>query len=216
MSGYPACFSVSKDSLFDVVSYFAARRLIVGKYATWVNGKDEYMIPYENHPDYQQWVNDCLIYALFNTSSNQSSLRNIDYNGKLWDVYNEFFFMSRDDMWKLALGDNANDDVYYDLQTHAQDERYLYTLLQQANLSRDAQAVLDKARELVKESFKFRKLFNLENPEYQINTWDAGWYQIKGLLGIYMRNHLRDFVLLYRNFEDRMRPLVYKLGFLYK
>lgn len=216
MCGYPACFSVSKDSLFDVVSYFTARRLIVGQYATWVNGKDEYMIPDDNHPNYQQWVNDCLVYALFNTSSNQSSLRNIPYNDELRDVYNEFFFMSRDDMRKLALGEHSNDDVYYDLQIHAQDERYLYTLLQQATLSADALAVLVKASELVVESFKFRKQFNLESPGYQINTWDAGWYQIKGLLNAYMRNELRDFFLLYRNFEDRMRPLVYELGFLYE
>ena len=83
-------------------------------------------------------------------------------------------------------------------------------------LSPDAQAVLDKATELVKSSFKYRKQFNQEHPEYHINTWDAGWYQIKGMLKQYDPEGLKQFNELYKQLEDRMRPLVYELGFLYK
>lgn len=83
-------------------------------------------------------------------------------------------------------------------------------------LSPDAQAVLDKARELVVKSFPLREMFNQEHPEYHINTWDAGWYQIKGLLKEYMPDDLKEFNKLYKEFEDRLRPLVYELGFLYK
>ena len=93
---------------------------------------------------------------------------------------------------------------------------FVYKKLQEVTLSQDAQAVLDKAIQLVNDSFKYRKEFNEKHPEYHINTWDAGWYQIKGMLKEYMPNELKEFNSMYKALEDRMRPLVYELGFLYK
>ena len=58
----------------------------------------------------------------------------------------------------------------------------MYSKLQTVKLSSDAQDILDMARELVRSSFKHRKEFNRKHPEYHINTWDAGWYQIKGVI----------------------------------
>lgn len=196
-----------------VVSYFSARRLIK---SDWINWQDEYLAPNTEHKLYQQWENDCIVYSLFNSKSNQSSLRGINYNSKSWDILNHFFFMSKQDMLDLALGENPNDEVYEDIQNFADDERFVYKKLQEVTLSEDAQRVLDKARELVKLSFKYRKYFDSEHPEYNINTWDAGWYQIKGLCKEYLPEELKEFNQLYKQFEDRMRPLVYELGFLYK
>ena len=53
---------------------------------------------------------------------------------------------------------------------------------------------------------------NFDNP----NTWDAGWYQIKLILKLFFQDDLREFTKKYKEFEDRMRPLVYELGFLRK
>ena len=216
MAGYPACFSITKDTYADVTCYYTARKLITGKYATWVNGKDEYMIPNKYNENYHQWENDCIVYSLFNVASNQSSLRGTSYNNKQWNVINNFFFMSKDKIKELALGVTYNDAVYEDIQNYAKEERFVYNKLQKVNLSLDAQVVLDKANELVVDSFKYRKYFDQERPEYYINTWDAGWYQIKGLLKVYMPEGLKEFNILYKQFEDRMRPLVYELGYLYK
>ena len=43
-----------------------------------------------------------------------------------------------------------------------------------------------------------------------------GIYQIKGILKQYDPEGLKQFNELYKQLEDRMRPLVYELGFLYK
>lgn len=198
----------------NVVSYFAARKLITGQYVTWVNGKDEYMIPNIEHKLYNLWVNDCIVYSLFNGASNQSSLRQIDYKDKKWDIKNEFFFMSMEDM-KALSNEYFNDEVYQDIKEHGE-ERYVYKILQEVELPQDAQYVLDRAIELTKESFKYRGMFNEDHPEYHINTWDAGWYQIKGLLKEYMPDELKEFNEMYKALGDRMRPLVYELGFLKK
>lgn len=208
------------DNFLRCIPYFTARRLITGPYATWVNCKDEYMIPDTTHKDYPRFEADSIVYSLFNTASNQSSLRQIDYNGKKWDIKNEFFWCSTQTMLNLARTGKMNKDVEQDILNYGTSERYVYKLLQdiniQANLSPTAKAVLEKATELLIKSFEYRKDFGFNHPEYHINTWDAGWYQIKGILKEYLPDDLKEFNELYKTFSDELRPLVYELGFLYK
>lgn len=212
----------------ECCSTFAARRLISGEYATWINSADEYMIPDISHPKYPEWQNDSIVYSLFNNKSNQSSLRNIYYNGKTWNIFNEFFFMSVDAIEKLADGsaaralnipDFTNESVLDDIDKYGKD-RYVYKRLKELKdnnlLSPEALAVLTRAENLVISSFRYRKDFNESNPEYHINSWDAGWYQIKGMLKKYDKAGLDEFTKLYKRLADKMRPMVYELGFLYK
>ena len=69
---------------------------------------------------------------------------------------------------------------------------------------------------IVRDSFKYRSLFNQDHPDIQINRWDAGWYQIKQMLKEYMPDRLKAFRARFKEFESRLRPLVYELGFLRK
>jgi hypothetical protein len=57
-------------------------------------------------------------------------------------------------------------------------------------------------------------VFNEDHPEYNINTWDAGWYQIKGILKEYFTDDLEDFNYLYRILDQKIRSMIYKLGIL--
>lgn len=204
--------SILPINFFKVVVNFSARKLISGKYSNWINQKDEYLIPNVKHKDYHEFESDSLIYSIFNTASNQSSLRNVEYLGDKWDIKNEFFFMSVSDIQKLS-DEYENDDVYNDIKENGQD-RFVYKKLKTLQLSIEAKLVLDAAISLTKKSFKYRDIFNEEKPEYQINTWDAGWYQIKGLLRQYMQDEYDEFIKLYKILEDKMRPLVYELNFL--
>lgn len=210
--------SITEENFIKCCAGFTTRKLCASQ-CDWINCKDEFLIPNENDNRINQFMNDAIIYSLFHSGSNQSSLRNIEYNGKLWNIQNEFFWMSVKDISDLAGGKYSTDDINTaiedDLETFGK-ERFVYKKLQTVTLSPDAQAVLDKATELVKSSFKYRKQFNQNHPEYHINTWDAGWYQIKGLLKEYDPEGLKQFNELYKQLEDRMRPLVYELGFLYK
>ena len=202
--------SILPNNFDRVCANFASRKLIVGN---WINDKDEYLAPNTEHPAYNEFVNDSLIYSLFHSSSNQSSLSNIEYKGKLWDIKNEFFFMSKKEIEELA-NDNSNDICYNGV--HTSQERYVYNYLNEHRneLSVESLSVLEKAEELVRKSFKYRMLFDEEHPEYQINNWDCGWYQIKGMLKMFMPNELKEFQQLYKTLSDKMRPMVYELGFL--
>lgn len=206
--GNGGTYVIDETNFTKCTALFSARRLVDGN---WVNWADEYLAPNEGHEKYQEFVNDSLIYSLFESKSNQSSLRQIDYKGKKWDIKNEFFWLPKDMMLSLA-DDNCNDDCYNDCKTDS--ERYVYTKLQNLDLSEEAKAVLDKASQMVIDSFKYRQAFNEENEEYQINNWDCGYYQLKALWKVYMPEEFKEFKALYDKLADKMRPMVYELGFL--
>ena len=208
-------FSVIKENFDRCIVSFASRRLITGKYANWINWNDEYLAPNESHEEYAQFTYDSLVYSLFDNKSNQSSLRNITYKDKNWDIKNEFFWMSKQQMVELA-DNNEYDELYRDARNES--NRYVYLKLFGEGiydlLSADAKEVLDMATELVKKSIKMRKLISDTNPEYHLNSWDAGYAQLKLVWKEYFKDEFDAFRKSYKRLEDRMRPLVYELGFL--
>lgn len=190
---------------------FAARKLIE---KNWINSKDEYLAPNENHEKFNEFVNDSVIYSLFHSSSNQSSLRQVEYKGKKWDIKNEFFWMSKNDIINLA-NEYRLDEVYQDACTS--NERYVYNYIQEHKneFSKEALDVLNKAIELTIKSFKYRQLFAEEHPEYHLDkAWDCGYYQLKVIWKEYMKEEFDQFKQLYKVLSDKMRPMVYELGFL--
>ena len=192
---------ITESNYEDCVSVLAARNLIS---TNWVIDKDEYMQPNENAPEYKQYIKDAVVYTIF---GNQKSYRGENgYN-------NEFFWMSKQEM--LDLAEKYNNDYTYEDALNSE-ERFVYLKLQEIkdDLSLEAKAVLDKAIDLVKSSFQYRESFNESHPEYQINNWDAGWYQIKALLKEFMPNELKIFRTLYKQLGDKIRQQVYELGFL--
>lgn len=203
-------FSIIKENFIQCCSLFTAKKLIE---CNWINSKDEYIAPNEEHLQWKQFVADSVVYSLFNTSSNQSSLRQVEYKGKKWDIKNEFFFMSKENMLDLS-NEIDNEDMYNDCS--ASEERFVYTWLEEhySELSDKAKEVLEMAKELVAKSMKYRQVFDEENEEYQINNWDCGWYQVKAMLKQYMPNELKTFNELYKSFAEQLKPMVYELGFL--
>ena len=205
-------FSIIPANFRKVIALFCARKSIV---PNWINCKDEYLAPNTNHPDYEQWNNDCIVYSLFNNSSQQSSLRNIDYKNKIWNIINHFFFMSTKEMLELANKHNFI-EMYQDAKAVIPDNRYVYTLLETTSLSNDSKAVLEAARELIRKSMIIRKVYHQNNPQYHLNCFDAGFAQIKPLLKEFYKEEYDAFVKMYKDMENRLREGVYKFGFLLK
>lgn len=52
------------------------------------------------------------------------------------------------------------------------------------------------------------------HPDYQINNWDCGFYQLKALLKEFMQDDLKAFRILHKQLGDKIRQQVYELGFL--
>lgn len=212
---YSSCFSsanglsILPSNFNRVVALFTARKLIE---SNWMTQQDQYMVPNESHPNYSQFVNDSIVFCLFNNKSNQSSLRQISYKEKSWDIHNHFFWMSVADIQSLAISNNFN-NLYN--HTIGKKDSYVYTLLKNTVLSPDAKNILDMATSLIKLSFPLRQVAHQVNPEYHLNAWDAGWYQIRnGILKQHFPSQYKEFNDSFKQFSDRLRPLVYQLGFL--
>lgn len=201
---------INRDNFTRCTSLFAARRLVQ---KNWINWADEYMAPNTEHESWKEFESDSIVYSLFESKSNQSSLRNVEYKGKSWDIKNEFFWMSKDVMMALAE-EYSNDYCYNDARVS--DERYVYKLLQGMELSREARDVLLKATQIVAKSFPYRQMFNEEHPEYQVMNWDASYYQMKPLWKEYFKEDFEEFKALYKKLSEKMLPMVYELGFLRK
>jgi hypothetical protein len=205
--------SITNVNFLRVVLSFTSRKSII---ADWKNCKDEYLAPNQEHKSFEKFKFDSIVYSLFNSASNQSSLRQVEYKDQLWDIKNEFFWMSVEKMKELA-DQNGYDELYNDARTSS--DRYVHKLLFGEEriydkLSPDAKAVLDKATELVERSMELRQV--MANDENHLNSWDAGYAQLKLVWKEYFQEEFKEFRQLYKNLEDRMRPLVYELGFLKK
>ena len=204
---------ITKQNLTRVMMLFTSRKSIN---PNWVNQKDEYLSPNEEHEYFTQFKYDSLVYSLFNNSSNQSSLRQVTYKNELWDIKNEFFWISSDRMKELS-DQNGYDELYNDARTES--NRHVYNLLFGEDriydkLSPDVKIVLDKATELVEKSMKMRQM--MSDGHNHLNSWDAGYTQLKLVWKEYFKDDFTEFRQLYKDMEDRMRPLVYELGFLMK
>ncbi|MFC3906651.1 hypothetical protein [Clostridium disporicum] len=202
---------ITKGNFEECCSLFAARRVIE---SNWINQKEEYMIPNKDHIKYKEWVSDSIVLSIFDTAAQQSSLRNIYIEGKKYDVINNLFFMSNKEIRELA-DQYSNADVYEDSKIYEK-ERYVYEFIKSYNFTKEGQSIIEKARELIVKSFKYRNEFNRLYPEYNVNTWDAGWYQIKAIINKYQEfeEDIKLFNFMLNNLKDKMKPLVYELKFL--
>ncbi len=194
-------FLIDKNNFKKVVINFTVRKTI---YSNWLNQNDEYLAPNKLT---EEFYTDSIIYSLFNNSS---------YHNSTNDIKNEFFWMSKEEMMELANNNNYN-ELYSDARTD--NNRYVHNLLFgeeniYEKLSPDAKLVLDKATELVRMSMTMRSHFADDNNH--LNSWDAGYAQLKLLWKEYFPEEFKEFRQLYKNLEDRIRPLVYELGFLIK
>jgi hypothetical protein len=196
--------SVGTTNFVKSCEYFSARKFIG---FTWKNEYSEFLKPNGHHEKYQQYSFDSIIYSIFHSQNGVYSSN--EFN-------NEFFWMSKDQMKELS-DQCGYDNLHNDARTSS--DRYVYKLLFGEEriydkLSPDAKLVLNKATELVKKSIEFRQV--MADDENHLDSWDAGYAQLKLVWKQYFQDDFKEFRQLYKNLEDRMRPLVYELGFLIK
>jgi hypothetical protein len=200
-------FEIYSKNFCEISTFFGVRILFSGSNAKWIDYYDDYKSPEKNNELYKKFEKDSILISLFNNKSNQ-----IGGNG----IKNEFFWMSKKEIMELA-NDNNCSKIYSGAKTD--NDRYVHNLLFgeeniYEQLSPDSKLVLDKATELVRKSMTMRSHFTNDNNH--LNSWDAGYAQLKQLWKTHFPKEFKEFRELYKKFEDRMRPLVYELGFLLK
>lgn len=212
--------SVLPENFERICVTFACRKSILPD-ASWVNDKDIFRKPsqeFQDSPEWNGFVKDCVVYSLFHRSSYQTALKDFDYKGEFYDVKNEWFFMSCEQMMELAQKNEMN-DMYYDAR--GDDERFVYRYLKNKQLSEEARELLDAGKRFVEVCFPKRFIANDNNPEYCLMTWDAGYYQNYKIYRMFEKDE--KIAAAYQvldsartKLETKIRHQVYKDGILTK
>jgi hypothetical protein len=193
--GHAGGYYISPANLWQVAVVFAVRRLIA---ATWLNDRDQFLQASEPLTD--EFKSDCLIWMLFNGSNLSAGADGLEWNGKQWSLTNHFIPFTETEVG--ASGRFASN--------------FMSSYLQGKNFSSEARAVLDAGRELWRAYHATQMPWKIRE-EFKLNRPDVGWYQIRKALEANAENQVTDFGDFkdaYTTLGDKLRPMVYSLGFL--
>ena len=201
---------ITPDNLERAAVTFSIRRsvqeVIAAQKLLWVRDKDIFTRPPASLLT-PEFIADCMVYAIFDRQSNQTSLRDYEYKGQTHRVINEFFPYSKDSIVTLA---QQHRNRILEADAVGDHERIVYQWLQQHsdNISEEAQALLDLAWMIIEYSFDSRKTYATIEPRFQTNSWDAGWAQINAM--VFGTKRINDNV--YNSFYERFRATRKNLG----
>ena len=92
-------YDVTRENFERTAITFSIRRAVFISLSRhkqgWIRDKDIFKRPPETILT-DEFIADCVVYSLFDSQSNQTSLRNYEYNGNTYRVENEFFPFSID------------------------------------------------------------------------------------------------------------------------
>jgi hypothetical protein len=196
-SGYGSArgFFVNGTNLWQAAIVFAVRRLIK---PTWLNDRDQFLQP--SQPLSDEFKSDCLVWMLFNGSNLTAGADGVRWNGRDWSLVNNFIPFTETEVG--ASGRLESD--------------FMVRHMRGMTFSPEASAVLDEGRVL------FRRFHATQFPrkirdELKLGRPDAGWYQVRRALEAYGDTELTDLDPIktaYSALSEKLRPLVFSLGFL--
>ncbi len=174
------------------------RRLIK---PTWINDRDQFLQPEGELTE--EFKNDCLIWTLWSGSNLTASADDLEWNSRKWSIVNHFIPFTEAE---VGSPERFESD-------------FMVQYLSDKELSSEASAVMDEGRKLWQAYFTQVDTYTVRE-EYKLNRADVGWYQIRNALKA--RNETSDyppvsftaFEQAYKILTEKLRPMVYELGFL--
>lgn len=197
-------FNLLPENFDRAVSGFSARRLVVDN--VW-NHQDCYMTPDAEHPKYAEWQKDCYIFSMFESKSNQTSIKG-EVDGEAYDFVNNFYPFTKKETYEI-LGLDWK-------QNSKEETRFIRSSGKLDSLTPEGQKVLDDFKACLSASAKARPEYAKAHPELQVARWDCGWRQLKGLFAEACPDEFATLKTDFKALKDKMLPLVYELGFLKK
>jgi hypothetical protein len=193
--------SFNEEGFWEAIMMFNARKLIKDN---WLNHKDEYLKPDEEHPKYNIFKKLSLIRCLFSDGSNQTSWISKIYDGVNYRVKNEFFPFMRQLLTK-HMEKHQVMSIYDDF--NLSEDRFVAKILSNENFYEGiptiAKKIIDEYRKVYFETI-------LNSTEY---PWDMGYSQFKKIASTSNVELIESLVEL---LDEEMTPMVYELGFLLK
>jgi hypothetical protein len=199
---------IIKENLEEVCALFVARKLVK---MTWQNEYDEYLKPNFYKDGWKEFVVNSVVYSIFSSHSQQSSLGIVNYKNNNWKIVNNFFWM---DIQKLIEKSNEINFTELYNSTRGDGQRYIFEYLEQNKeyIWEESKEVLDLASDLVINSLPIRR--NFLNDHNQLENWDSGFAQLKLL---WKEFYVEDYKIMKTKIsilEDKLFPKIYDFEFL--
>jgi len=174
--------SVTAQNFEKAMIIHAVRRI---PQKNWLNSSNQFLQPVGKLTD--EFITDCTIWNLFSSSNQTASLKNIDYENEIYQIKNQFFpfQISEIKTWQCN-----NNEIIKNLEN--QENRFLANWLINKKLSNQSQELLNKGTELY--LLFYENINKIELTKFKIESWDAGWWQI--------RNSLKNYDLAINLFND--------------
>lgn len=196
--------SITDGNFERALVVHAVRRL---PKAEWHNDRDPFLQPNISLPT--EFINDCVVWSLFANSNATVAMRNVQYEGAAWQIHNHFFPILLSTLRGWNCGDR---DISVQLPTA--EDRFVAKWLANADLSVEAQSLIDAGTDIYKGYFEV--LHTLRTSKFKIESWDAGWWQIRSSLED--RNAGADQLAACKSLSDALKakllPQIFAFGFL--
>jgi hypothetical protein len=196
--------SITPHNFAQAMVVHAVRRL---PKAEWHNDRDQFMQPSRALTD--DFISDCTVWNLFHNSNHTVAMKNVAYAGQLFQVPNQFFPLPLALLRAMSIGDS---DIA--LQLPNASERFVAGWLAARLLSAQAQVLLDAGLAVYR--CYFAALGQLRTGKFKIDTWDAGWWQIRSALKDRDLGgaELAAAKAAHDVLRDKLRPQLAEFGFL--
>lgn len=175
--------------------------------ATWINDRDQFMQP--NAELKNEFISDSTIWNLFSSSNQTVAMKNVLYKENNYQIRNHFFPFLIEDVkhWQITDSDIA-------ITMPNDEDRFVAVWLSKQVLSAEASLLFSLAKELYK--FYFKHLNQLRSNKFKIQSWDAGWWQIRNVLSDenLAEDLLKEIKTAHIVLKEKLLPQVYDYGFL--
>ncbi|MGP1440765.1 MAG: hypothetical protein ACTTJ3_08520, partial [Treponema sp.] len=192
-------FYVTAENLWQAAVVFTVRRIIPH---TWLNDRDQFL--QSSEPLQKEFINDCLVWMLFNGSNLTASADGLEWNGKKWSIVNHFIPYREEEV-------GANSRFESD---------FLVTYMEGKSYSKEALAVLEEGKKIWQAYFVLSFPHSIRE-KFKLGRADVGWYQIRQALKALNETgeceNPFDFSIFeqaYAMLTEKLKPQVYELGFL--
>ena len=188
--------SVTPENFEQAMIVHMVRRL---PKATWLNDRDQFLQP--NKPLSREFITDAVIWSLFSASNQTASLSDVEYEGEIYQIHNNFYPFELSEVRSWECTSSA---IKARLEA-ATEDRFAAKWIKnnRLDLSSEALAVLNAGREIYK--LFYAELEKLDVERWKISDWDAGWYQVRMSL---------DAKLSLEELTNKLEPQIYELSFL--
>lgn len=188
--------SVTQSNFEQAMVIHAARRI---PKATWLNDRDQFMTPKGELSE--EFIVDCTIWNLFSNSNQTAALKDVKYEDEIYQIHNHFFPFPIKEIknWEIT-------DIDIKMTLASAKDTFVSEWILKKHLSQEAEQVLEKGKEIY--MFYFANLGQIRSNKYKIETWDAGWWQIKQALNDVdlCKTELKELKILHDQLKDKILP----------